>query len=99
MLTDARAESQAHTRQTMAEAGQLVVRTRQSVAGLRAQTGHMLADAAGVMKQLSHASRERAAAWQGILHMLHGNASRSSAAAPKPSVAKAGGRKKSRKVA
>lgn len=81
MLANARAESKVRTRQTMAEAGQFISRTKQAVVGLRTQTGHMLADAAGVMKQLSHASRERAAAWQGILHVLHGNVSRSAAAA------------------
>jgi hypothetical protein len=109
MLANARAESKAHTRQTMAEADQLIVRTKQSVAGLKTQTGHMLADAAGVMKQLTHASRERAAAWNGILHMLHGNMSRSAAAhvvetpaataAKAPKKAKAHARKPSRKVA
>jgi hypothetical protein len=81
MLAHARAESKAQTRQTLAEAGKVMAQTKVAVAGLRTETGRVLADAAGVMRRLSEASRQRAAGWRSILHVLHGNGSRRSASA------------------
>ena len=75
MLAHARAESKAQTRQSLAEAGKVITQTKASVAGLKMDTGRLLADAAGVMKQLSATSRQRSAAWRGILGLLHGRAS------------------------
>jgi hypothetical protein len=76
MLAHARAESQARTRATLAQAGQARAQTQAAVAGLKMQAGQVLADAMGVMKQLSESSRQRAAGWQNILHVLHGRGSR-----------------------
>ncbi len=75
MLAHARAESKAQTRQSLAEAGKVITQTKASVAGLKMDTGRLLADAAGVMKQLSATSRQRASAWRGILGLLHGRTS------------------------
>ncbi len=76
MLAQARGESRANTRQSLAEAGKVVAQTKAAVAELKMDTGRLLADAAGVMKQLSTASQHRAAAWQSILQLLHGRSSR-----------------------
>ena len=80
MLARARTESKAQTRHTLAEAGKAVVQARQAVAGIKIETGRVLADATGVMRQLSAASHQRAAGWRNILGMLHGG-SRPSAVA------------------
>ena len=79
MLAHARTESKAQTRQALAEAGKVMAQTKVAVAGLRTETGRVLADATGVMRRLSNASRQRASGWQSILHMLHSNGPRPSA--------------------
>ena len=54
MLARDKAESKAQARKVMA-------RTKAAVAGLKTETGRVLADATGVMRRLSEASRQRAA--------------------------------------
>ena len=87
MLSQARADSKAQTRQTMDAAGKTVAQTKQAVNGLKAQTTRVLEDAAGVLKQLSDASHRRATAWRDILRLIHGGVPGASAHAP--AVAKA----------
>jgi hypothetical protein len=76
MLAHARVESKARTRATLAQAGRTMADTKVAVAGLKTETGQVLADAMGVMKQISESSRQRAADWRNILHMLHGSGPR-----------------------
>jgi hypothetical protein len=66
MLARDKAESKAQARKVMAQ-------TKATVAGLKTETGRVLADATGVMRRLSEASRQRAAGWRNVLHVLHGN--------------------------
>ena len=66
MLASAKAESKAQARKVMGQ-------TKATVAGLKMETGRVLADATGVMRRLSEASRQRAAGWRNVLHVLHGN--------------------------
>lgn len=66
MLASAKAESKAQGRKVMAQ-------TKAAVAGLRTETGRVLADAAGVMKRLCTSSRQRAAGWRDVLRTVRGN--------------------------
>jgi hypothetical protein len=66
MLAHDKAESKA-------QAGKVMARTKATVAGLKTETGRVLADATGVMRRLSEASRQRAAGWRNVLHVLHGS--------------------------
>ncbi|MCY2931187.1 MAG: hypothetical protein NTV86_17200 [Planctomycetota bacterium] len=60
--------------EALAETEHLMARTRTAVSGLKTGTGRVLAEAAGTLKRLSAASRQRAAAWRDMLHGLHGSA-------------------------
>jgi hypothetical protein len=66
MLASAKAESKAQARKVMAQ-------TRTAVAGLKTETGRVLADAAGVMHRLCTSSRQRAAGWRDVLRTVRGN--------------------------
>ena len=66
MLARDKAESKAQARKVMGQ-------TKATVAGLKTETGRVLADATGVMRRLSEASRQRAAGWRNVLHVLHGS--------------------------
>jgi hypothetical protein len=66
MLAHAKAESKAQARKVMAQ-------TKATVAGLRTETGRVLADAAGVMQRLCTSSRQRAAGWRDVLRTVRGN--------------------------
>ena len=76
MLAHARAESKTQARQRVASGVKVMAQTKASVARLKTDTGRLLADAAGVITQLSRASGQRAAEWQDILSLLHGRTSR-----------------------
>jgi hypothetical protein len=89
-LASARAQSQVQARQTLAEAGQVMVETKTAVAELKAQTGRMLAEAADVMKGLCAASRHRAAAWQDIIRSMQNGRSPAAGGAALPTAASAG---------
>jgi len=66
MLASDKAESKAQARKVMAQ-------TRTAVAGLKTETGRVLADAAGVMQRLCTSSRQRAAGWRDVLRTVRGN--------------------------
>ena len=83
MLASDKAESKAQARKVMAE-------TRTTVAGLKTETGRVLADAAGVMQRLCTSSRQRAAGWRDVLHTVRGNGRGAPARAACPSGSVAG---------
>jgi hypothetical protein len=94
MLGHAHAETKAQARRVMAQ-------TRATVAGLKTETGQVLADAAGVMQRLCTSSRQRAAGWRNVLRTVHGNghgaparASAATAVMERPARTKANGKKK-----
>jgi hypothetical protein len=66
MLAHAHAETKAQARKVMAQ-------TKAVVAGLKTETGLVLADAAGVMQRLCTSSRQRAAGWRDVLRTVRGN--------------------------
>ena len=98
MLKTARADSRSQAKQCLASAGKTMSATRSAVAGLRTETGSLLADAAGVMKRLSETSRRRASAWQGILHTLRRGAPCSTAPVTAPAASKPAQKTKSKRT-
>jgi hypothetical protein len=58
---------------TKAQARKVMVETKAAVAGLKMETGRVLADAAGVMQRLCTSSRQRAAGWRDVLRTVRGN--------------------------
>ena len=66
MLAHAHAETKAQARKVMVQA-------KAAVAGLKTETGRVLADAAGVMQRLCTSSRQRAAGWRDVLRTVRGN--------------------------
>ena len=74
MLAHAKAETKAQARKVMAQ-------TKAAVAGVKTETGRVLADAAGVMRRLCTSSRERAAGWRDVLSTVRGNGRRAPAGA------------------
>jgi hypothetical protein len=74
MLASDKAESKAQARKVMAQ-------TRTAVAGLKAETGRVLAEATGVMQRLCTSSRQRAAGWRDVLSTVRGNGRRAPAGA------------------
>ena len=66
MLASDKAESKAQARKVMAQ-------TRTAVAGLKTETGRVLADATGVMQRLCTSSRQRAAGWRDVIRTVRGN--------------------------
>jgi len=93
---NAKLRAQTHKRlasdkaQFLAEAGKAMVETKAVVAGLKGQTGQMLAEAADVMKGLCAVSRQRAAAWQDIIRSMQDGRSPASASAALRRAAPAG---------
>ena len=83
MLASAKAESKAQARKVM-------VQTKAAVAGLKTETGRVLADAAGVMQRLCTSSRQRAAGWRDVLRTVRGNGRGALAGAACPSGSVAG---------
>jgi hypothetical protein len=74
MLASDKAESKAQARKVMAQ-------TRTAVAGLKTETGRVLAEATGVMQRLCTSSRQRAAGWRDVLSTVRGNGRRAAGAA------------------
>jgi ElaB/YqjD/DUF883 family membrane-anchored ribosome-binding protein len=66
MLAHAHAETKAQARKVMAQ-------TRTAVAGLKTETGRVLAEATGVMQSLCTSSRQRAAGWRDVLRTVRGH--------------------------
>ena len=66
MLAHAHAETKAQARKVMTQ-------TKAAVAGVKTDTGRVLADTAGVMRRLCTSSRQRAAGWRDILRTVRGN--------------------------
>jgi ElaB/YqjD/DUF883 family membrane-anchored ribosome-binding protein len=94
MLAHARAELKTQARETMAQ-------TKAAVAGVKTETGRVLADAAGVMHRLCTSSRQRAAGWRDVLRTVRGNgrgapagASVAGAVMERPARTKSKGKKK-----